>query len=89
MEKILPELYQPIYGHPEFDKSAQRNCRDRLKHIYKVYDALEKELQRTLREKFFARLYEIFPRRTKKFLVTSHILTLPTHPKKISLRSFF
>ncbi len=46
---ILPELYQPVYGHPEFDNPAQRNCRDRLEHIYKVYDALEKELQRPLR----------------------------------------
>lgn len=45
----LPGLYQPIYGHPEFDGMAQRNCRDRLEHICKVYDALEKELQRPLR----------------------------------------
>ena len=45
----LPELYQPIFGHPEFNSMASRNCDDRLIHVIKVYRALESVLNRPLR----------------------------------------
>lgn len=45
----LPELYQPLFGHSEFDSLAKRNCYDRLDSIKKVYSALSEKLQRPLR----------------------------------------
>lgn len=36
----LPEVYQPIFGHPEFDASASRACDERLDAILPVLDAL-------------------------------------------------
>lgn len=45
----LPELYQPIYGHEEWDNKSLRNCRDRLPDIEKIYDTLSEKLQRPLR----------------------------------------
>lgn len=45
----LPEIYQPIYGHPEFVGLASRPSRDRLEHVLRVYDALTALLGRPLR----------------------------------------
>lgn len=45
----LPEFYQPIYGHDEWDDKPLRNCRDRLPVIKKIYDDLSAKLQRPLR----------------------------------------
>ena len=47
--KDLPEFYQPIYGHGEWDDKPLRNCRDRLSVIKKIYDDLSARLQRPLR----------------------------------------
>lgn len=47
--KTLPEFYQPIYGHKEWDNKPLRNCEDRLPDIEKVYDHLSNELKRPLR----------------------------------------
>ena len=44
----LPEIYQPIFGHPEFDSRAARNLEDRLAQIKAVHDALAKRLGRPL-----------------------------------------
>lgn len=43
----LPEIYQPLYGHPEF--GALRNVEDRLASIMAVHDALAAKLQRPVR----------------------------------------
>ena len=42
-------IYQPIYGHHEWDDKAQRSCEDRLTDIKKIYDDLSAKLQRPLR----------------------------------------
>jgi len=47
--KELPEVYQPIFGHPEFLTAASRPCVDRLKEIESVYVSLEKLLRRPLK----------------------------------------
>jgi O-antigen chain-terminating methyltransferase len=47
--KALPEVYQPIYGHPEFDTLASRPCDDRLRLITSIYTRLAGELGRPLR----------------------------------------
>ncbi|MBN9366916.1 MAG: methyltransferase domain-containing protein [Comamonadaceae bacterium] len=44
----LPEVYQPIYNHPELSGGASRPCLDRLKNIVDAYDALERLLGRPL-----------------------------------------
>lgn len=36
----LPELYQPVYGHPEFTQRASRSCEDRLAAVTRCHDAL-------------------------------------------------
>lgn len=46
--KALPEVYQPIFGHPEFSNSVSRECENRLTAIVQVYKALEKQLSRPL-----------------------------------------
>ena len=46
----LPEIYQPIYGHPEFDSRAARTLEDRLAQILGVYEALSRKLGRPLRK---------------------------------------
>ena len=46
--KALPEIYQPIYGHPELSQQASRQCEDRLTHIKDVYRSLESKLNRPL-----------------------------------------
>lgn len=45
----LPEFYQPIYAHPEWNDRPLRECEDRLPDIKKIYDALSEKLQRPLR----------------------------------------
>lgn len=45
----FPSLYQPIYGHHEFDHKVERSCDDRLTDIKKIYDNLSVMLQRPLR----------------------------------------
>lgn len=47
--KSLPEAYQPIYGHPEFDTLASRPCQDRLQQISLIHDQLSIELGRPLK----------------------------------------
>lgn len=45
----LSVLYQPVYGHHEWDNKAQRSCEDRLPDIKKIYDGLSENLHRPLR----------------------------------------
>ncbi|CAI2401201.1 bifunctional 3-demethylubiquinone-9 3-methyltransferase/ 2-octaprenyl-6-hydroxy phenol methylase [Serratia ficaria] len=45
----LPEVYQTIYGHAEWDLDASRDCNKRLDIITQQYDALAKALGRPLR----------------------------------------
>lgn len=45
----LPELYQAIYGHPEWDAYVSRDTRERLEIINQHYESLEKALGRPLR----------------------------------------
>ena len=45
----LPGIYQPIYGHSEWDQKAQRDCQERLPEVKKIYDELSAKLQRPLR----------------------------------------
>jgi O-antigen chain-terminating bifunctional methyltransferase/kinase len=45
----LPEVYQPVYGHPDLSVAAARACEDRLVSIFGAYDALSEHLRRPLR----------------------------------------
>lgn len=45
----LPEIYQTIFGHPEWDGDAARDCNERLGLISEQYDSLSHELGRPLR----------------------------------------
>ena len=45
----LPELYQPIYGHPEISGKISRVSKDRLAEIHQIYSALQKKFKRPLR----------------------------------------
>src|ERR1700733_12673175 len=45
----LPEIYQPIFGHPELSIQVTRACEDRLSHITQIYRTLEAKLNRPLR----------------------------------------
>jgi O-antigen chain-terminating methyltransferase len=45
----LPEIYQPVFGHPELSTVVSRACEDRLEQIAALYRALEARLQRPLR----------------------------------------
>lgn len=47
--EALPEFYQPIYNHSEWDDKPLRDCKDRLSVVKKIYDDLSRELQRPLR----------------------------------------
>ncbi|WP_447882894.1 methyltransferase domain-containing protein [Serratia fonticola] len=47
--KQLPEVYQPIYKHPEFTAQASRSCFDRLETIASAYDYISKEKGRPLK----------------------------------------
>ena len=45
----LPELYQPVYGHPELSNEASRRCVDRAGVVLKIYNALSLYLARPLK----------------------------------------
>jgi O-antigen chain-terminating methyltransferase len=45
----LPELYQPVFAHPEFDARAARASDDRLALLKTIYETLVTRLQRPLR----------------------------------------
>ena len=45
----LPELYQPLFDHPERSRQVSRTCEDRLAQITLAYRALEALLGRPLR----------------------------------------
>ncbi len=45
----LPERYEPIFGHAEFDADASRACRDRLAVVERIIDALREALGRAVR----------------------------------------
>lgn len=45
----LPEMYQPLYGHPELSGQVSRRCDDRLAHLTAVYRALSTAAGRPLR----------------------------------------
>ncbi|ANS42063.1 methyltransferase domain-containing protein [Serratia inhibens] len=45
----LPEVYQPIFKHPEFTAQASRSCLDRLEKIASIYDYISKEKGRPLK----------------------------------------
>lgn len=45
----LPEVYQPIYGHPELSARVSRSCVDRLVDIARVHDAMQALLGRPIR----------------------------------------
>lgn len=45
----LPEIYQPIYGHPELSGRVSRPCLDRLERITGIYDAMQRKLGRRLK----------------------------------------
>lgn len=44
----LPEIYQPIYGHPELSSHVSRPCLDRLASIVHIHDTLQHLLGRPL-----------------------------------------
>ena len=46
---VLPEVYQPIFGHPELSKTVSRQCDDRLAEIIRIYHLIEAQLGRPLR----------------------------------------
>lgn len=45
----LPEIYQPIFDHPELSTHVSRRCDDRLSHIVQIYQTLEAKLHHPLR----------------------------------------
>ncbi len=45
----LPEIYQPVFGHPGLSTHVSRQCTDRLENIAAVHDALQGLLGRPLR----------------------------------------
>ncbi len=45
----LPEIYQPVFGHPEYSKSVSRISNDRLVHLINLQQALQLKLGRPLR----------------------------------------
>lgn len=47
--RALPEIYQTIYGHPEYAVSAARGCEDRLTYLVAIHDQLREALGRPVR----------------------------------------
>ncbi|QIR75455.2 methyltransferase domain-containing protein [Sulfurospirillum diekertiae] len=45
----LPEIYQPIFNHPELSEAVSRDCEDRWTYIEKIYRQLEDKLKRPLK----------------------------------------
>ncbi|PZP60833.1 MAG: kinase [Pseudoxanthomonas spadix] len=46
---VLPEKYQPVFGHPGLSKGSSRRCEDRLALIRKCAKVLQDEIGRPLR----------------------------------------
>lgn len=46
---LIPELYQPIFNHPEFPGSPSRDCEDRLQYLQALHDTLREKLGRPIR----------------------------------------
>lgn len=46
---LIPELYQPIFNHPEFPGSPSRGCEDRLQYLQALHDTLREKLGRPIR----------------------------------------
>lgn len=47
--RALPEIYQSIYGHPEYAVAAARGCADRLTYLVAIHDQLRESLGRPVR----------------------------------------
>lgn len=47
--KALPEIYQPIYGHPEIGEASSRPTNDRLSRLREIIGAVAAEVGRPLR----------------------------------------
>lgn len=47
--EALPEVYQPIFNHPELSAQASRTCFDRLKNIVSAYNYISNEKGRPLK----------------------------------------
>ncbi len=47
--RALPEIYQSIYGHPEYAVAAARGCEDRLTYLVAIHDQLRESLGRPVR----------------------------------------
>ena len=45
----LPEIYQPIFGHPELSLKVSRSCSDRLQHFLPLVRAYAAFLNRPIR----------------------------------------
>ncbi len=45
----LPEIYQPLFNHPELSIRVSRTCEDRLESTIRVYNLLAGQLNRPLR----------------------------------------
>jgi O-antigen chain-terminating methyltransferase len=45
----LPEVYQPIFSHPDLSAHVTRVCHDRLLHISQIYQNLASHLKRPVR----------------------------------------
>lgn len=45
----LPEVYQPIFGHPELAAQTSRDCCDRLRHVSPLLDEMCHKLGRQVR----------------------------------------
>lgn len=45
----LPEIYQPIFGHPELAQNVSRACEDRLLYLRALHDSMQQQLQRPVR----------------------------------------
>ena len=44
----LPEVYQPVYGHPELSSQVSRPSQDRFEIIAQIHDSLQRLLDRPL-----------------------------------------
>ncbi len=47
--RVLPEVYQPVFGYPHLSSTASRPCLDRLQQIEQIYSSLEGLLNRPLK----------------------------------------
>ena len=45
----LPEVYQPIFNHPELSSKVSRDCLSRLEIINKIINEMSKFLKRKLK----------------------------------------